>query len=99
VCQSSWQSSSSETLKYCCDTSPVILGSCCPKILGCVTVPGSGVFFEDCGAVWSVVLRSSGESSRDRGGVPQFRAQGDPVLAKTRRDLSLFVFLSQAYFS
>ena len=36
---------------------------------GLVTVPGSGVFFEDCGAVWSVVLRSSGESSRDRGGV------------------------------
>jgi hypothetical protein len=27
---------------------------------GHVTVPGSGVFFEDCGAVWSVFLRSRG---------------------------------------
>ena len=36
---------------------------------GRVTVPGSGVSFEERGAVWSVVLRSRGESSRDCGGV------------------------------
>jgi hypothetical protein len=34
VCQSSWQSNSSETLKYWCDPTLVILGSCFPKILG-----------------------------------------------------------------
>ena len=34
---------------------------------GCVTVPGSGVSFEEHGAFWSVVLRSCGESSRDLG--------------------------------
>ena len=54
---------------------------------GCVTVPGSGVSFEERGAVWSVVLRSSGESSRDLGGVCQLCAQGDLVLAQTGRDL------------
>jgi hypothetical protein len=35
---------------------------------GRVTVPGSGVSFEECGAFWSVVRRSREESSRDRGG-------------------------------
>ena len=34
---------------------------------GHVTVPGSGVSFEESGSVWSVVLRSHGESSRDLG--------------------------------
>jgi hypothetical protein len=95
-------------------------------------VPGNGVSFEDCGAVWSVqnqgkpelikrnlslwsgrtpvslfllsqahhnwigtdfvfcspvILRSSGESSRDHGGVCRLCAQGDPVMAQTRRYL------------
>jgi hypothetical protein len=36
---------------------------------GRVTVPGSGVSFEEHGAVWSMVLRSRGESSSDLGGV------------------------------
>jgi hypothetical protein len=36
---------------------------------GLVTVPGSGVSFEECGSVWSVVLRLLGESSKDGGGV------------------------------
>jgi hypothetical protein len=59
---------------------------------GCVTVPGSGVSFEEHGAVWSVVPRSRGESSRDRGmcvcgGVCQLHAQGDQVLVPTGRDL------------
>ena len=35
---------------------------------GQVTVFENGVSFEERGAVWSVVLRSRGESSRDRGG-------------------------------
>ena len=54
---------------------------------GLVTVPGRVVSFEECGAVWSVVLRSHGESSRDHGGVHQLCAQGDQVLVPTRRDL------------
>ena len=54
---------------------------------GHVTVPGSGVSFEERGAVWSVVLRSHGESSRDLGDVCQLRTQGDQVLAPTGRDL------------
>jgi hypothetical protein len=54
---------------------------------GHVTVPGSGVSFEESGSVWSVVLRSHGESSRDYRGVCQLHAQGDQVLAPTRRDL------------
>ena len=54
---------------------------------GRVTVPGSVVSFEEHGAVWSVVLRSHGESSRDHGGVHQLCAQGDQVLVPTRRDL------------
>ena len=54
---------------------------------GRVTVPGSGVSFEDRGAVWSVVLRSREESSRDCEGVCQLCAQGDQVLAPTGRDL------------
>ena len=49
--------------------------------------PGNGVSFEEHGAVWSVVLRSHGESSRDHGGVHQLCAQGDQVLVPTRRDL------------
>jgi hypothetical protein len=52
-----------------------------------VTVPGSGVSFEGRGAVWSVVLRSRGESSREHGGVHLLLAQGDPVLVPTGRDL------------
>ena len=36
---------------------------------GHVTVPGRGVSFEEREAVWSVVLRSHGESSRDLGSV------------------------------
>jgi hypothetical protein len=54
---------------------------------GHLTVPGSGVSFEDSRAVWSVVLRSSGESSRDHGGVCQLCAQGDQILASTGRDM------------
>ena len=54
---------------------------------GHVTVPGSGVSFEERGAVWSVVLRLCGESSRDLGVVYQLHAQGDLVLALTGRDL------------
>ena len=54
---------------------------------GHVTVPGSGVSFEERGAVWSVVLRLHGESFRDLGGVCQLCAQGEQVLALTRRDL------------
>jgi hypothetical protein len=54
---------------------------------GSVTVPGRDVSFEECGAVWSVVLRSCGESSRDLAGVRQLCAQGDPVLAPTGSDL------------
>ena len=50
-------------------------------------MPGSGVSFEDLKAVWSVILRSSGESSRDLGGVCRLQALGDSVLAPTRRDL------------
>ena len=50
---------------------------------GCVTVPGSGVSFEERGAVWSVVLRLLGEFSRDRGGVCRLHALGDLVLALT----------------
>ena len=57
------------------------------KDSGCVTVPGSGVSFEELGAVWSVVLRSHGESSTDLGGVCQLCAQSDQVLAPTARDL------------
>jgi hypothetical protein len=54
---------------------------------GCVTVPGSGVSFEKRGAVWSVVLRSRGESSRDHVGVHKLCAQVDRVFAPTGRDL------------
>ena len=36
-----------------------------------VIVPGSGISFEERGAVWSVVLRLRGESSRDHRGVLQ----------------------------
>jgi hypothetical protein len=35
VCQSSWQSSSSETLKCWCDQAPFILGSCCQRSWVC----------------------------------------------------------------
>ena len=55
---------------------------------GHVTVPGSGVSFEEHGAVWSVVLRSRGESSRDRGGVHRLSTQGDPVLVQPGKGLS-----------
>jgi hypothetical protein len=44
-------------------------------------VPGSGVSFEERGAIWSVVLKSCEESSRDCGGVSQHRAQSDLELA------------------
>ena len=54
---------------------------------GHVTVPGSGVSFEEHGVVWSVVLRSHEEFSRDLGGVCQLHAQGDQVLVSTGRDL------------
>jgi hypothetical protein len=54
---------------------------------GRVTVPGSGVSFEERGAVWSVILRSRGESSRDLGDVHQPCAQGDLMLVLTGRDL------------
>ena len=54
---------------------------------GRVTVPGSGVSFEELGVVWSVVLRLHGESSRDLGGLHRLCIQGDLVLAPTRRDL------------
>ena len=50
----------------------------------CVTLPGSGVSFEESEAVWSVVLRSLGESSRDCEGVCQLHAQVDQVLALTK---------------
>jgi hypothetical protein len=46
-------------------------------------VSGSGVYFEEHGAVWLVVLRSRGESARDCGGVHRLCAQGDPVLVPT----------------
>ena len=52
---------------------------------GRVTVSGSGFSFEKRGAVWSVVLRSCEESSRDRGGIRWLWEQGDHVLALTRR--------------
>jgi hypothetical protein len=57
---------------------------------GRVTVPESGVSFEECGAVWSVVLRSSGESSRDCVGIYRLCTQGDLVLALigSRPDIS-----------
>jgi hypothetical protein len=67
ICESSWQSSSSATLKYWCDQALFILGSCCQDP-GHVTVPGGGVSFEELGDVWSVVLRSCGESSKDHWG-------------------------------
>ena len=65
---------------------------------GRVTVSGSGVSFEECGAVWSVVLRSHGESSRDLGGVCLLGDQGDPVLALIRRDSILFNSKSSLYY-
>ena len=40
---------------------------------GHVTVLGSSVSFEEGGAVWSVALRSPGESSKDLGDVCQLR--------------------------
>ena len=57
------------------------------KDSGRVTVPGSGVSFEERGAVLSVVLRLHEESSREHWGVCQLCAQGDQVLEPTRRDL------------
>ena len=92
-------------------------GTLLSKILGVLTVPGSGVSFEERGAVWSVplvrlvfaslmlsqvpldwigtevvfhspvILRSCGESSRDRGGVCRLCTEGDLVLNLTGRDL------------
>ena len=57
------------------------------KVLGVLQCLGCVVFFEECGAVWSVFLRWHGESSRDHGDVLQFRAQGDQVMVLTGRDL------------
>ena len=54
---------------------------------GQVTVSESGVSFEERGAVWSVVLRSRGESSRDLGGVCQLHAQVNLVRAPPGRDM------------
>jgi hypothetical protein len=54
---------------------------------GHVTVPGRGVSFEEREAVWSVVLRSHGESSRDLGSVCWLCAQGDLMLVPTGGDL------------
>jgi hypothetical protein len=69
VCQSSWQSSSSETLKYWCDLAPVILGSCCRKILGVLqclevvfslrTVELSGLFKAKVNQNWSKGTQAS----------------------------------------
>jgi hypothetical protein len=66
---------------------------------GCVTAPGSGVSFEERGAVWSVVLRSRGESSRDLGGVRWLCAQGDPVLAPTGRAIEDIIKEKNYYWS
>jgi hypothetical protein len=57
------------------------------KDCGHVTVPGSGVSFEDRGAVSSVVLRLREESSREHGVVCQLHARGDQVLEPIGRDL------------
>ena len=59
---------------------------------GCVTVSGSGVSFEERGAVWSVALRFRGESSRDLGVVCRFCAQGNLVLPLPGKDLLCGLF-------
>jgi hypothetical protein len=57
------------------------------KYPGYVTVPGSSISFEESGAIWSVVLRLRGASSRDLGVVYWLSAQSNPLLAMTGRDL------------
>jgi hypothetical protein len=79
VFQSTWQSSSSEILKYWCDQAPFILRSCCQGSWACYSAWKWCLLWGEWSCL-AVVLRLSGESSRDLGGVRWLCTQGDPVL-------------------